>query len=338
MPSRVRGRWISLTIASVLGWSSSVSAELSESEKDSVRLLANDAAADYGAGRYPEALDKFTRAYRIAHVPKLALWLAKTELGLGHFVKASELCLEATRLERNRLWVGSLQQTAQRAAEQLHNELQARIARVSVRVQGVPSSGVSLSIDNVRVPNESNGVDRLVDPGIHTIVGQSGAKVLEVRTNFAEGERKEVALLFTPGDTHALATPATDATRDGRHAPLTHNASTYDDHRRTQQVWGWVGLSIGAAGILTGTITGVAVALKHAELSDACPARGCGRDRWSELDNYDLMRRVSSVGFAVGAISGAIGLGLLLSTPTSPRPVQLGWWIAPSSAGVAARF
>jgi len=334
MPPRLRTQWTVLAFACLLAWTSPGRAELSETEKDSVRVLANNAATDYAAGHLPQALDKFRRAYRIARVPKLALWLAKTEMGLGHWVKASEFCLEAMQLERNRLWVGTLQQTAQREAGQLRDELLKRIPRLIVRVEGVPAREVTLHIDNTIVSGEPNGVERLVDPGVHKITGQDGARVLELRSTLAERERKEVALRFAPTEAHVLSAPTSVSAR----GVPSHSVADVDSRQQTQRIWGWIGVSIGAAGLVTGTVTGVAVALKHGELKDECPARVCSRDHWSELDDYDVMRRISSVGFAVGAIGGVVGLGLLFSTPRSARATQLGWWIAPNSAGVAARF
>lgn len=335
MPPKSQFRRTALAFACLLAWTSSGQAELSENEKDSVRLLANDAAADYAAGHLPEALDKFKRAYRRARVPKLALWLAKTEMGLGHWVRAAEFCLEATQLEKSRLWVGTLQQTAQREAGQLREELLKRIPRLIIRVEGVPARDVTLHVDNIAVSGEPNGAERLVDPGTHEITGQSGVRVLELRATFAERERKEIALQFVPTQARAPSQPPLTT----RPPTAESRAAGYvDTQQQLRRMWGWVGVSVGAAGLLTGAVTGVAVALKHDELKDECPARVCSRDQWSELDNYDLMRRVSSVGFAIGAIGSAVGLGLLFSTPRSARADQLGWWIAPNSAGVAARF
>ncbi|MGE5788510.1 MAG: hypothetical protein ACM3ZE_28220, partial [Myxococcales bacterium] len=207
MPPKSRSRRTALAFASLLAWTSSGQAELSENEKDSVRLLANDAAADYAAGHFPEALDKFKRAYRTARVPKLALWLAKTEMGLGHWVRAAEFCLEATQLEKSRLWVGTQQQTAQREAGQLRDELLKRIPRLIIRVEGIPAREVTLHVDNIAVSGEPNGAERLVDPGTHEITGQSGVRVLELSATFAERERKEVALQFVPTQARALANP-----------------------------------------------------------------------------------------------------------------------------------
>ncbi len=50
---------------------------LEDSDKESVRILANDADSDFEAGHYELAREKFTRAYGIARVPTLAVRAAQ---------------------------------------------------------------------------------------------------------------------------------------------------------------------------------------------------------------------------------------------------------------------
>ena len=88
------------------------------SNKEAIRLLANEAAGEYEAGNFSAALEKFQRAYDTAKVPRLALWLAKTQAKLGHLVVANEMYRQALNLEKNDLWVGNTQEEAQQEAQQ----------------------------------------------------------------------------------------------------------------------------------------------------------------------------------------------------------------------------
>jgi tetratricopeptide (TPR) repeat protein len=140
-----RGTWSVLVVAGLVSWSLGAHAALDEATRESIRLLANDAAADYDGGHYEQAKEKFQRAYDTAQVPTLALRLARAEIKLGHLVVANELLRQAGRLEKNELWVGSAQQDAQKQAAQELAELQPQIPRVVIRIRnGQRSRGVQL--------------------------------------------------------------------------------------------------------------------------------------------------------------------------------------------------
>ncbi len=84
---------------------------------------------------------------------------------------ANELLRETGRLEKNDLWQGSVQQRAQQEAEQELLQLQVRIPRIVVRVEGVAPVDLTLTIDGAELPNGLIGVDRFGDPGERHIVG-----------------------------------------------------------------------------------------------------------------------------------------------------------------------
>lgn len=49
------------------------SVAMEASNKEAIRLLANEAASEYEAGHYNAALEKFQRAFDTAKVPRLAV-------------------------------------------------------------------------------------------------------------------------------------------------------------------------------------------------------------------------------------------------------------------------
>jgi Tfp pilus assembly protein PilF len=107
-------------------WTNSARA-LDDSDKEAIRSLSNQAATDYDQHRYEAARDKFLRAYRLAQVPRLAVWVARANEKLGHLVTAYELYRQALSLQPNDLWKADTQQQAQKDAEAELSQLQPRI-------------------------------------------------------------------------------------------------------------------------------------------------------------------------------------------------------------------
>lgn len=318
---------IALLVA-LTAWSRLASAQLTEAEKAAIRSLANDAAADYEAARYEQAREKFQRAYDAAPVPKLAVWLARTDIQLGRFVSARALYEEAQRLERNELWKGDTQQAAQRDAEQELAGLEPRIPRVLVRVEAPGLEAFTLELDGVAVPTSPNGAELMVDPGTHRITARAGEQVTQRDVNVTEGERRELLLSFAAP--RAAAAPAAQAS-----TTVVDEKSTPTPFTRSL---GWIGLSVGAAGLIVGTTAGVVVAMQHDELSDACPNDECEPGEWSRVDGYRTWRTVSTVGLAVGAIGAAAGVTLLLMSTERGSEPALALTLGPASATLKGRF
>lgn len=319
---------------------SRASATLTEADKESVRLLAYDASIDYDAGRYADALDKFQRAYTAAPVPKLALWLAKTNARLGHLIQALYFCGEAVRLQPNALWIGEAQQQAQTEAVRFRDELERRVPRLVVRVIGVRPSQVALRIDDDAVPSALVGVERFVDPGVRKVSGRVGAHGVTLRVVVAERDVKEVVLDFgertTPVprdlDQKKKAANTSSAKRPG------HDSEQHETEGRTQRRWGWIGISIGAAGLAVGGVTGVLVGIRHERLQEQCPTGSCSRAYWPELDSYDQLRAISSVAFALGAVGTVTGATLLLTSPNADTISKVSLTLHPRMLGIRAEF
>ena len=146
---------------------------LDDSDKEAIRSLSNQAADDFEQGRYEAAKDKFSRAYRIAEVPKLAVWAARANEKLGHLVTAYELYLRALSLQPNDLWKADVQQQAKKDAQDELDKLQPRIPKLTIVIEGANSSDISVNVDNVQVPSDLLGVERYADPGQRKITAKA---------------------------------------------------------------------------------------------------------------------------------------------------------------------
>lgn len=321
---------------------------LDDSDKEAIRKLSNDAVADYNGGHFDTAREKFARAYALAKVPKLAVWLARAHAQMGRLVSAYELYRQAIRLERSELWVGDAQLVAQQDAEKELAQLTPRLAKVTVLVEGVPAEEVEVRIDDVTVPSALLGVERLVDPGTREVTGLRKGEIVRQSVSVAEGGKSTVALKFgvpaSPGAPIVSSQPAS-----GGHENVTRASSAPSldiDSARTpsnpQRTWGYISLGVGAVGLVGGTLAGVVVASKYSNLNESCPNRQCDSSLQGKVDSYDTMQTVSTVGFIVGGVGTAVGLTLLLTSPKVATPVavrqRMDLQLAPNWAAVRGTF
>ncbi len=175
----------------------------SASELAAARSLFEEGLAAAREGRWDEARQRFERSYEIAPRPTTLLNLAGAQVQTGRLVAGAEsyrrFLSEARRGREARY---------RRQAQQALAEVEARLGRVIVRVEGVGEEDTIL-LDGVELARAALGVGVPVDPGRRTLVVRRGEadRAREVVT-VAEGEEREVTLRAV-----ALRVPATAADR-----------------------------------------------------------------------------------------------------------------------------
>jgi hypothetical protein len=314
-----------------------------DSAKGAARELANEAKRDLDAGRYEAAGRKFQRAFEITKVPTAALWAARALAKCGQLVTASELYRQATLLTPNDLWLGNVQQQAQADAAKELAGLQPRIPRLRVRVEGAEANDVEVTIDDAKLASALYGIEMPKDPGRRHVVGKRGGETAEQTVQLDEGEHKDALLTFKAvqiAKPAAVATdhqevvtkPVTELRRDD-----TKSTSAPPPSGGAQRTWAWVAIGVGAAGLLTGAVTGIVVAA-DSSLRNDCPSHSCDSSKSSNVSTYNLMRHISTAGFIVGGVGAAVGVTLLLWTPKHESEPRVALWLGPGSAGVKGAF
>jgi hypothetical protein len=341
-------------IAAGLGLTSKVALALQDSDKEAVRSLSNQAADEFKQDHFEVARAKFMSAYAIAKVPRLAVWAARSNARLGQLVAAYELYREALSLQPNDLWKGDLQQQAQLDAQRELAELDLRIPRVTIVIDGVSSNTVSATIDEVPLPSALLGVERLVDPGSHKLEARFGGETCTELVQIAEGERKEVVLKLGSAGTVAPPTaplgapaqgPAVQGTANGSAPKRPHKEEVPIDNTpvtprgRTQRIVGWTTLGVGSAGLVLGSVAGVYLAAKASDLKQKCPERtACNPLYQSDVNTFNTMRTLSTVGFVVGGIGVATGVTLLLLHPERQSRSSVALWLGLGTADLRGEF
>lgn len=175
----------------------------SASELAAARSLFEEGLAAARGGRWDEARQRFERSYEIAPRPTTLLNLAGAQVQTGRLVAGAEsyrrFLSEARRGREARY---------RRQAQQALAEVEPRLGRLIVRVEGVGEEDTIL-LDGVELARAALGVGVPVDPGRRTLVVRRGEadRAREIVT-VAEGEEREVTLRAV-----ALRVPAAVADR-----------------------------------------------------------------------------------------------------------------------------
>jgi hypothetical protein len=288
------------------------------------REIAKQAFQAYDEGRYEEAAEKSLKAYQVVRVPTIAVMGARALVKLGKLVAASELYLEATRIERDPTWQ-AVQDDAIRDAERERTELLARIPRLRFSIEGADARHVAVIIDGVVIPAALRDVEQVVNPGQHLVVGRIGEREVREVVTPKEGDLLHVTLKFTPQPTpeqHRLPAPEPRTETTPEPVSTADKSPPHSDFGEPSKALelrktiGWVAVGLGGVGFATGVIGGLVARSKRETLldSDKCSEDGthCDSSLSSDVNSYNSMRTVSTTGFVSAALLGAIGAGLLL--------------------------
>jgi hypothetical protein len=271
----------------------------SDVDRATARSLAREGYEAQKRGDYGTAADRFTRAEQLVDAPTLLLGIGRAQVGLGKLVEAEETY---QRILRERLepdapapFVKALQDARVEAAA-----LAPRLAWVTIDVQG--AHGSSVSVDGEPVAAAGLGVRRPYDPGSHTLhVSADGFLPADQTFQVSEGETRTIAispptkLSSTPATVQSWTVEPTAGTPFGRTA-------------------GIAALSLGAAGLVAGGITGALVLAQHADLSRGCPDGQCPSSEAQDLARYHALADASTASLAIGASLVVTGAVLLLAT------------------------
>jgi hypothetical protein len=278
-------------------------AEVSDADRATARMLAQQGQEALDAGDWATAAERFARADALVHAPTLLLALARAEVGQGRWLEALEhlhrIAREGVAPGAPLPWTRALQD-AQKELTALEPRLPAAV--IQLRGAGAPTARVT--IDGVPVPAAALGINRPVDPGKRTLRAEAeGFVPVEVVVTFVEGTATPVPLVID------LPQPAPHA------APPPPPPAG----RRSLAPIGFAGIGVGGAALLLGAVTGALALSKHGALASTCPGGHCTGQQ-SAIDSYDLMGTLSTAGFVAGGILAATGVVLVALPRSDPPP------------------
>jgi hypothetical protein len=322
-----------------------------EADRGQARELGTQAYQAADKGDWARAEDLFRRADAIYHADTLLLGLARARAHLGKYVEAWE--------DYHRILIETLPPNAsaamKKAVDDARNEIgsvEGKRARVTVTVTG-PSSP-TVTIDGAPMNAAALGAERQVNPGTHAVHAEA-AGYLPGDTNFtvAEGQSTTASLQLQPAPAAPAgaapaggATPATGGTTDASNPVPADTGGAGSGS--TRRALGLVGMGVGAAGLVTGVITGVIAMSDHSSLtSNVCAKGPCGQSDLSSyqssVSSYHTMGTISTIGFIAGGVLAAGGAILFFTAPSgSASTTGQGAHVAPyvglGQAGLAGSF
>jgi hypothetical protein len=328
---------ISISFASVAG------AEPDDATKERARSLGLEGLSSYDAGDYQGALTRFEQAYALYPVPTLALYSARALAKLGRLTQAADRYQQAMSMKLPSDAPEQFRQ-AQTDATNERAELVQRIPRLRVQVVGADPASTPLTVDGVAVPSSELSAGHPLNPGAHAVSGRSGEQVVSMNVALQERETKTIVLEFKAPEAAAPPPPVTPTPMGPGPAPPPSGAPPQADKGGSgQRTLGWVVLGLGGVGLGVGAVTGLMATSKKSDLETHCVGdlSHCPPSVASDVDQYNNLRTVSTIGFIAGGVGVAGGLILVLTAPSSSAPQHTGSvtpWVGVGSAGVRGWF
>ncbi|MEQ9321407.1 MAG: tetratricopeptide repeat protein [Polyangiaceae bacterium] len=315
----------------------------SDANRAAARRLGKEALGLYEQGDYEGALDRFRRAHDLVGLTTTGLYTGRTLEKLGRLVEASELYLEASRIE---LPPDAPEQhvSAKADARRAYDDLQPRIPQLTIEVNDLPEgASVAVTVDGATVPPALLGVARPTDPGDHLIEATVGGTKRAQRITLAEGARERVTLDMSG----AAGTPVQPQPPTHGPGPVSPVPPMPDEpppadtgSSSVMATVGWVAIGLGGAGIVAGAIAGGLAIAKKGDLDDNCPGGECPPEFHGDVDSFQTTRVVSTVGLIAGGVLAAGGVVLVLTAPGGDdgghATVKL--HVQPAGVGLSGRF
>jgi hypothetical protein len=296
----------SLMLTLLLG-SSVAYAQPGPAQKETARALMAEGRDLRDQGDLQGALTHFSAADSIMGVPTTGFELAATQAQLGKLVEARDT------LRRVLAIAPSLDDPppfneARAKARALDQQLLARIGTLQFEPSGVDGDALEIKVDGESVPKAALNLPFRVNPGRHQIVARAGDREVKRSVEAAETRTISVALVFQstaskPAAPSVAAEPATPAPPPPVAEP-----------KRTSSLpmLAYVGGGVAAAGLVVGSIAGISAISHKNAAKKGCVDGSCPPSTWSDLDSARSMATISTVGFVVGAIGFAAGIGAFL--------------------------
>jgi hypothetical protein len=301
----------------------------------------NDGDRRFLAKDYAGALSAYQGAHAIMGVPTTGTAVARSLAALGQLVEARDAAVLVTRRPAQPNEPAPFVR-AREAADQLAKDLAGRIPSVQITVAGPPSSSeIRVTFDNEPVPQAVLKLPLKTDPGNH-VVHASSTGFTDGSSTFSlkEGENATVVVKLDPSP----VAPVAEA------PPATPNelptAPTPEAPRRLSPLV-FVGFGVGAAGLVTGAVAGLAHLTQISDVkSDYCNGTTVCREGYqSAVDHAGPTATVSDIGFVVagaGIAAGVVGLVLSARRAAPAREEGAAASVQPifgvGSVGVKGRF
>jgi hypothetical protein len=305
-------RWLTLLAFGLCGV---VAAEARAEPDEGAKLVARELMAKGRAQRdakdFGGALESFSKAHAIMHVPTTLVEAAHARVDAGLWLEALELLRELRDLPQK---PGEPEPfaKARAQAQELGVSLEQRIPSLHVDVSGSPQAGATqVWLDGASRPDCVSSCR--VNPGIHVVTAKAASATAEEQVDVHEHEAQKVELVFSP-DVDLASSTLMVAPRAGA-APSPTVAAARRSKSALSKVpsLSWAAGGVALVGIGTGAALGLSAVSKRDELRNSC-APSCAT---SEVDDVRRRAVFANVAFGAGVVSAALAVTTyFVSQPT----------------------
>jgi hypothetical protein len=327
---RARGGALGLALLAVSGVAQ---AQPSAAKRETARELMAEARQLRDRGDLEGALSRFSAADAIMNVPTTGFEVAVTQAELGNLVEARESLLRVLGMAQAQDEAAPFRE-ARAKARALHEQLLQRIGSIVFTAGDVSEADeLELRVDGEIVPRAMLGLRFRVNPGKHQVVARSRGRELWRELDVGQGQSVEVRLAFQkpPLARRRHESRTVPPPKPPRRVPQTGTPAL-----------AYVGVGVGAVGIVIGSVAGVSAINHKNSAADACIDKRCPPSTWLDLQTAHNMAVTSNVGFLIGGAGLAFAVGVfLLDRPSHPKQALL---VAPevgpqgASVNVQGRF
>lgn len=312
------------------------SAAPSAVDRENARRAYNDGQRLLDEGKVAEAVAKMRAAWAFVRTPVTGMGLVRALLRDRKLIEARQIAIQVGQLEVDPADAARYAEP-RRLAAKTADELVGKIPTLKVVLEGVRAGAApTLTVGGQKVPSEALSEAIVADPGPCEIVLTLDGKESRRTVTLVEGERRTIVVdarsTAAPSD---APTPASSSGGDvdAARAPRATVRSSYP-------TWGWVGLAVGAAGVVTGSVTGLVTMSRASKIEDQCPGAVCAARYRDDLDDARRMGTVSTWAFVVGAVGVGVGVSAWFFRPSveAPRAAYVEPVVGPAFLGVRGAF
>lgn len=316
-----------LAVTASLSVSAPAFADPSPAEKEAARQLMDEGDRRTTARDFAGALDAFTRAHALMHVPTTGIEVARTYVALGKLVEARELALEVMR-HPPAAGEPVVFRRARADAQTMAEELGRRIPTLLVRVNGGDAPW-TLRIDGRVVAEVARGVPYPVNPGrVQVEVAGQAYRTARRAVDVSERQRSTIdvslerdpaapAVAAAPAPAPAFSPASAPPQRSATPTPTPFTPPPNEPESHTSPLV-FAGFGAAAVGVGVGTVAGLMSLGKTGDVKDQCTGNVCPASTEDDRASAKTLAWVSNVGFGVGVVGLALGTYALVSGPSKP--------------------
>ena len=293
-------------VAAMFMLSSVARAERDPVEVDAARALFKEGKELRQDGDLQRSLEKFRSAHDHYETPITTLELGRAYILVGKLLEGRQVLSSVATLPP-RPSESEKAADARDEAQDLIARVQPRLAWVSVATQIAAAAPAPRVFLDGALFSEKPQTPRAVNPGKHTLTGESGDAHARIELDLREGERRTVTMTLTP--------PGAPPPLPDRVTPEPTGSSPLL----------YVGFGLAGVGLAVGTVTGIISLSKASAAKPSCVDHRCPPEVHDDVDTAKTMGTVSTVAFAAGGVglAGAIVALVWLRPAAAPKTSAL---------------